>query len=345
MRASISTRCNAPWKKSDLTVSRLTLGLDGGDVTLPDAGRIAVFGPRVGTDLSALPMERVRVLTGLKPDYDYFAGLGYDCAVMPEGRFSASLVCIPRAKPLARAMLAEAAEVTDGLVIVDGQKTDGIEAVLKDLRKRVDVTAPLSKAHGKLFAFEARPGFADWVGAPHEIEGGFVTRPGVFSADGIDPGSAMLASHLPAKLGAEVADLGGGWGYLSHEILTRDSVRTLYLVEADHAALDCAQQNVPDARAQFHWADVTRWQTPALLDTVVMNPPFHTARAADPSLGRAFITAAAGMLKPSGQLWMVANRHLPYETTLDSVFAQVEEVAGDARFKILRGARPKRQRK
>jgi 16S rRNA (guanine1207-N2)-methyltransferase len=328
-----------------LTLSRLSLALEGGEVRLPEIGRIAVFGPREGMDLGALPTERVCVLTGFKPDHDHFAALGYECAILPEGRFAASLVCLPRAKPLARAMLAQAAGVTDGPVIVDGQKTDGIESALKDLRSRVEVTPPLSKAHGKIFSFTAQPFFEDWQGAPMQIEGGFVTRPGVFSADGIDPGSAMLAAQLPAKLGAEVADLGGGWGYLSHIVLQRDSVATLHLVEADHAALDCARKNVADARARFHWADVTRWQTPALLDTVVMNPPFHTARAADPSLGRAFISAAAGMLKPSGHLWLVSNRHLPYEVALDASFVEVEEVAGDSRFKVLHAARPKRQRR
>ncbi len=76
-----------------------------------------------------------------------------------------------------------------------------------------------------------------------------------------------------------------------------------------------------------------------------MNPPFHTGRAVDPSLGRAFVQAAAAMLKPSGQLWMVANRHLPYETTLAQAFVQSEEVAGDTKFKILRGARPATKRR
>jgi 16S rRNA (guanine1207-N2)-methyltransferase len=79
----------------------------------------------------------------------------------------------------------------------------------------------------------------------------------------------------------------------------------------------------------------------AALDTVVTNPPFHAGRAADPDLGRAFIAAAAAMLKPGGQLWLVANRHLPYETAMAAQFRSVEEVAGDARFKILQGKGPK----
>lgn len=345
MPAATSTRCNAQWKKNSLaTATRLTLALADGVVTLPEAGRIAVFTPRADTDLSALPMERVQVITPLKPDHDYFAGLGYDCAVVPEGRYSAAILCLPRAKARARAALAEAASVTDGSVTVDGLKTDGIESVLRDCRRRVTVSAPLSKAHGKIFSFDAGPEFADWAAtAPQDIAGGFVTAPGVFSADGIDPASEFLANSLPPKLGAHVIDLGAGWGYLSARALERDSILRLDLVEADHAALACARRNVPDARAQFHWADATRWQPEARADAVIMNPPFHESRAADPDLGRAFIRAAAGMLKPSGMLWMVANRHLPYETTLAQCFASVTETAGDTRFKILNASRPARQ--
>jgi 16S rRNA (guanine1207-N2)-methyltransferase len=55
-------------------------------------------------------------------------------------------------------------------------------------------------------------------------------------------------------------------------------------------------------------------------DAILSNPPFHTGRRADPGLGRAFISAAARMLKPSGKFIMVANRHLPYEDALKDAF-------------------------
>lgn len=325
-------------------VSRLSLAVDAGDLGWPEGGRIAVFGPREGADLSALPKALTHVITGVRPDFDHFAGQGFTCNTAPEGRYAASVVFLPRAKPLAHAMIADAAAVTDGMVIVDGVKTDGIESALNEIRKRADVSAPLSKAHGKLFWFPAGAGFEDWAaGGMTEIDGGFVTAPGVFSADGIDPASRLLADHLPVKLGATVVDLGAGWGYLSARALERDSIEVLHVVEADHAALECARRNLADPRAQLHWEDATRWSPAEKVDSVITNPPFHTGRAADPDLGRAFIRAAAGMLKPRGHLYLVANRHLPYEAEMDRHFAQVDEIAGDNRFKILQGARPARK--
>lgn len=324
--------------------SRLTYALDGGDIVLPQEGRIALFGPGADTDLSQLPKDRCQVVQPFKPDFDAIRATGFDCAVEADGDFVACVVFLPRAKPLARALVAHASTLASDVVIVDGQKNNGIESVLKDCRKRGDVQGALSKAHGKLFWMTPGGDFADWHSGQSQIDDGFVTAPGVFSADAVDPASKLLADTLPQKLGRQVTDLGAGWGYLSARILEREAIQDLYLVEADHRALECAKKNVTDPRAQFHWADVSRWQHPSMMDAVVMNPPFHTARAAEPELGKSFIAAAVGMLKPAGQLWLVANRHLPYEAALAACFTKVEEVAGDNRFKVLHAQRPSRKR-
>ena len=129
-------------------------------------------------------------------------------------------------------------------------------------------------------------------------------------------------------------------------MLRHPGVEVLHLVEADHAALDCARRNVTDPRARFHWADATTFRLPEPVNGVVMNPPFHEGRAADPHLGARFIRAAAGLLTGAGRLWMVANRHLPYEAALSELFADVQEIGGDNRFKVITATgagRPKRR--
>lgn len=324
---------------------RLSLALEPGGQVLPESGAIAVFNPTAAQDLSALPKDRVLIIQPFRPDYDHFAAQGYAChAALPEGtRAAAAVVFIPRAKPLARALAAEAAAVTDGVVLIDGAKTDGIDSILKELKKRAAPSAPISKAHGKIFWIEGAD-LTDWRAQSSQVDG-FTTAPGVFSADGIDPASRILAENLPPKLGRRVADFGAGWGYLSAGILKREGVEVLHLVEANHTALDCAKANVRDARAQFHWADARSWKAGEPLDTVVMNPPFHTTRKAEPSLGQAFIEAAARGLTGSGHLWLVANRHLPYEDALQARFAAVEEAAGDNRFKVLHASRPRKTRR
>ncbi len=76
-------------------------------------------------------------------------------------------------------------------------------------------------------------------------------------------------------------------------------------------------------------------------DHAVTNPPFHTGRTGTPELGQAFIRAAARMLKPKGRLWLVANRHLPYEQALEEAFASQQTVEQTAGFKVIRAERPR----
>ncbi len=317
---------------------RLDLALNSG-LTLSQP--LVVIGPTPEEDLSALPRE-AQVIQPFKPFHDHFASQGFATKPVLDAACSDALVFLPRAKALARSLVQQACSYASGTIVVDGAKTNGVDSILKDIRKRVAVEGPISKAHGKIFWFQADPeAFADWAAPEKQSVDGYVTAPGVFSADGIDPASALLAQSLPDKIGPRVADLGAGWGYLSAGLLNNDRLKALHLVEADHAALTCAQTNVPDMRAQFHWADAVTWTAPEPIDTVIMNPPFHTSRSADPALGQGFIKSAAKNLTRNGTLWMVANRHLPYEATLAESFAQVQEVAGDNRFKVFQASRPR----
>lgn len=322
--------------------SRLPLALETGGLTAP-TGRIAVFHPTPEKNLRSLPMDQCEIIQPFRPAYDAFKSAGYNCAVEPKERYAMSIICLPRAKAEARSIIAKAAACTDGLIIIDGQKTEGVDSIFKDLRKRGDVSATISKAHGKLFWINSHDGLKDWALSPTLTEGGFWTGPGVFSADGVDPASELLVQTLPEKLGKNVADLGAGWGYLSAHALSR-GINEIHLVEAGHLALECAKRNVTDERAQYHWADATKWAPKARIDTVIMNPPFHVGRAAEPSLGQAFVATAARILANSGQLWMVANRHLPYEDALNANFGKVTDLGGDTRFKLFHAARPLRKR-
>ena len=60
-------------------------------------------------------------------------------------------------------------------------------------------------------------------------------------------------------------------------------------------------------------------------------------------VGVGFITAARRCLRPKGTVYMVANRHLPYETTLEQCFAKVLALPGNGRFKLFQASRPKRK--
>jgi 16S rRNA (guanine1207-N2)-methyltransferase len=317
--------------------TRLATALDEG-LTLPE-GEILVLRPTAAMDLFALATERLVIHHTFRPDRDAWAGTGLRVVEEP-GPAAVALVCVPRSKALARGLVAEAARLAP-LVLVDGQRTDGVDSLWREVRERRGDDLPgLTQGHGRLFWFPGGVGFEDWA-LPGPVQGpdGLWTQAGVFSADGADLGSRMLAEALPPKLPARMADFGAGIGVLSLAALSREGVQGIDLIEAERLALDCARRNVSDSRARFLWEDVTAGVR-GPYDGIVMNPPFHQGRDADPRLGRAFLEAAAKALTPSGQLWVVANRHLPYETALSALFRQVEEIGGDGGFKLLRAAQP-----
>ena len=321
---------------ADPAALRLSLLLDDGLALR--SGRILALRPRAGTDLRGLP-GTVEVVQGFKPDHDAFAARGFETGVAPSGRYDAAIVFVPRSKAEARALVARAVGlVPNGApVVVDGAKTDGVDSLLRECRARSEIGGVVSKAHGKAFWLRAPGDFAGWDVVE---DGKWATAPGGFSEGRVDRGSAMLGDALPKRMTGRLVDLGAGWGYLAARALEREGVEEVHLVEAEWVALEAARRNVADPRASFHWADVATFSAPEPFDLAVTNPPFHRGRAADPSLGRAFIEAAARLLTPRGVLWCVANRHLPYERTLAGAFGEHVEVAGDAAYKVIRAERP-----
>jgi 16S rRNA (guanine1207-N2)-methyltransferase len=316
-------------------VARLTLAFDTG--LARGDGPVALLHPPVGFDLAGLPTPLI-----IQPHVALNAAWhnqGFACdVVLPDRRFALAVVCCTRSKQQTADLIAQAAACAD-IVVVDGQKIDGVDSHYKTLRKLTRVKGMITKAHGRLFWFAGMQ--LPSLRAVDQNFRGFITQSGVFSAGAVDSASALLAETLPKHLAGDVLDLGAGWGYLSAEIVKRVGVTRLDLVEADYFALDCAKRNLCDPRAKFHWADARDWT--GVYDAVVMNPPFHTGREGDPELGRAFITAARSCLRPKGTLYMVANRHLPYETTLEQCFAKVLELPGNGRFKLFQASRPKRK--
>ena len=168
---------------------------------------------------------------------------------------------------------------------------------------------------------------------------GLWTQPGVFSWDRPDPGSLLLMEALP-ELTGQGADLGCGLGVLAHRILQSEAVTSLTLVDIDRRAIEMAWRNVGDERIRVDWRDVREGLGELKdLDFVVMNPPFHDTGEENKSLGKTFIKRASEALKKGGVCWIVANRHLPYEDTLDQHFKSWRKVSDEQGYKVIEAIR------
>jgi 16S rRNA (guanine1207-N2)-methyltransferase len=320
--------------------SRLSTAISDGLLVLPD-GAVSLVRPAADYDAAPLAGHDLQIVQGFYPDAAAWQQAGYT-VTQTMTQSPSAIVVAPRAKALGQALIAESCTKA-GLIIVDGQRTDGIDSLFKACRQRLGDLPSVTKAHGRIFWFPATDAFADWAaGPPARGAHGYFTAAGVFSDGAVDAGSALLADALPAKLPSRMADLGAGWGYLSAAVLARKGVTSVDLIEAEAASLDCAKLNVTDPRAAFHWADARQFTAKPAYDGIVMNPPFHTGRAADAGLGRSFIVAASRLLAGHGSLWMVANRHLPYETTLSECFRNVDMIGGNAAFKLFCASKPRR---
>ena len=320
---------------------RIDAALAAGAIGWP-AGRVALLRPPPDIDAEALPGP-VLAVTGFRPDHDALAARGLPVARRIEGEVAGAVVFAQRAKAVTLVLIVQAvAALPPGApVIVDGDRGDGIDSVARLCRAAFHLGPVHAKAHGKCFALEAAPTPEGWAAAPARA-GGFATRPGLFSADGIDPGSALLSTRLGGLAGS-VCDLGAGWGALGRAVLASDAVTALACLEAEADALDCARENLPDPRATFHWADAATW-VGGPFDVVVTNPPFHAGRRADPDLGRAFLRTAARILSPRGRLLMVANRQLPYEALLSELFSRSVALEDAGGYKVIEAAGPQRRR-
>lgn len=308
---------------------------------------------REGAALHAAGARGFAATQPFKPEADRLERIGVELRdedALPENAFPLVLVLPPRQREEARALLAKAcaACAPGGIVMAAVANDEGAKSREADLKQLAGALAVHSKHHCRVFRTRPDASFdaalvEEWkrLDATRTIESDgirFLTRPGVFAWDRVDAASKLLAAHLPADVHGRVADFGAGWGYLSLQALARcPRIASLDLYEADARALALADENLSDTHlpVHCHWQDVAAGVAERF-DAIVCNPPFHAlGRGERPDIGRAFIASAAAALEPGGALWLVANRHLPYEAALADGFASVRIVAQQGGFKIV----------
>lgn len=316
---------------------------------LPQTGRILVLRATNPAQYEFFETKRVYCVQSFKPYCDELDAFGIKTEQSLPETAQAAIVELTRSKPENLANIAKAYEILENgsSLFINGLKTDGIDSISKAVKQRVNILKNYPKAHGKTLwiqKLQTKNPFQDWCEYTDitKNKDGYWTAPGIFSAASVDPASALLVDKLPYTLSGTGADLGAGWGYLSAETLKKHSgISRLDLFEAEQISLNCAQKNITDPRVRFHWEDITKLNVKAFYDFVIMNPPFHIERRADISLGSKFIAQAASLLKPKGQLWMVANKQLAYEQTLNQCFQKWLSPLQNRHYKIIHAVKPR----
>jgi 16S rRNA (guanine1207-N2)-methyltransferase len=334
---------------TDNSLKTLFHPFETGDLPVPAKGKRVLFLGR-GPDLR-LPegfAADLMLVQPYRPSFRTLEAMGFEILPRAEGgEYDAAFILCGRHRRRNEDWIADnlARVKAGGLILVAGSKVNGIDSLRRKAAGMLPLAGSLAKYHGTAFWFP-RPADTTVVAAalaPGEfplVENRFDTAPGMFSPDHVDPGSRLLAAHLPHDISGEAADFGAGWGYLAVELLSRsDAVSRLDLYEADFEALEAARGNIAAAgsgmRTGFFWRDLLSEPVERRYDFIVMNPPFHEGRAAEPAIGQGMVIAAARALKRGGRLYLVANRQLPYEQVLAKEFRQSGETVRDARYKVL----------
>ncbi|MDY1549213.1 class I SAM-dependent methyltransferase [Luteibacter sahnii] len=344
---------------SDAALDALFVPFATGELTLPVDGAL-ILRARDGFALRERRRPGWLMQQSFKPAADALQRSGFDVvADVPGACYPLVMVLPTRQREETQALFAQAIahRAPGGVVLASVANAEGAKTAEADFARLAGRIGMLSKHKCRVFwsANEADVDHAlldRWnaLDAPVSVDGGrYTSRRGLFAWDRVDTASALLASVLPGDLSGRLADLGAGFGYLACEAIARcPGVVAVDLYEAEARALGPARRNLDEVVARagrevtsaVHWHDVTQGVVRAF-DVVLSNPPFHQGRPGEPDLGRAFITAAAGALRAGGRFWMVANRHLAYEGTLDACFGAVRTVVERDGFKVIEAREPR----
>jgi len=202
-------------------------------------------------------------------------------------------------------------------------------------RKQHDILPALEELAVPYLAYDAFHELTVTLrGAPHTL----FTRPGVFSWEHLDEATGILADVLTVPVGASVLDLGCGSGALGLVAAQLSGGAALTMVDADVEAVRSAQRTAGAAGlvgSRAMASDIGSAVLHERFDMVVSNPPFHIGKATALNVPTQFMRDAHTVLNAGGRLMLVANRTLPYEGILSSLFGNCRTVHDGPRFKVL----------
>ncbi|WP_416886463.1 methyltransferase [Marinospirillum sp.] len=176
-----------------------------------------------------------------------------------------------------------------------------------------------------------------------------ISRPGVFSHGRLDEGSALLlevwrerlqeptSQQLGQARPKQLLDLGCGCGLLGGWLLKHyASAAQLCATDVNGLALAATQATLAanGLQGEVLPSDIYSSLDGRRFDWIVSNPPFHTGQRTDYSLAERLIREAPQHLHPQGELWLVANRFLPWPELLEASFGQYQEYAQDGRYAV-----------
>jgi 16S rRNA G1207 methylase RsmC len=182
------------------------------------------------------------------------------------------------------------------------------------------------------------PGGWTWEAGPGILIRGF---PGVFGEKRMDAGTRLLAAEIGPWDAVDVVDLGCGAGPLGLLAGAANPTARVHFRDASHLAVASARRAWRGEEATFVAGDVLDGMPDRSVDVVLCNPPFHEGRVITRGVAHRMIEESARVLRPTGRLLLVGNRHLGYHQRLPRSFHDVRVARSDRRFVVFEAREPR----
>ncbi len=323
-------------------------------------GRLAILAP---ADTSLMPAlsssglvvtEHYGLWQRLQAIDGWQTAFGYDDPALAPASADTVVVFLPKARAelSLRLELARWLVAKGGRLVLVGEKKEGISGAVKQFKAVAPQAVKVDSArHCQVWqADSVQPAetfdvdeWLEWhpvecVGIRFQVAG----LPGIFSAGELDAGTAMLLGSLaefPIEEGP-VLDFACGAGVIGTwlQLYQRSAGQPGARVDG----VDVQSQAVISARSTYQRANTNGVITASdglsrvggKYAAVLSNPPFHTGLRTDTSMTEQFLRQVAEHLEPGGELRLVANSFLPYESLIRRHVGPVRAIAADKRFTV-----------
>lgn len=173
-----------------------------------------------------------------------------------------------------------------------------------------------------------------------------INYPNVFSREQLDIGSRFFLENFPSLKHSKTAlDLACGNGVLGIYAQKQQPALFMHYLDACAFALKSAENslkinNIFPTRYQLHHKHSLFHTELPSVDTILCNPPFHQNHKVGTQTALLMIKHAATILTKEGELYLVANRHLPYYSPLKMAFKHVNSIASNNKFTLYHAQQP-----
>lgn len=170
-----------------------------------------------------------------------------------------------------------------------------------------------------------------------DVQFSLQSLPGVFSQQRLDVGTRLLLEHLPKQLKTPIVDFACGSGVIAATLHKRQQPK-LYLSDVNPLAVAAAQHNLAAADAEVFLNDGLPEDIEGV-GTIVSNPPFHTGLRTDYQIAKQFIRDAYQALRKGADLYLVANRFLPWPEAIEAHFGHCNRIVETNKFCVYHAQR------